>query len=190
VAVNLLSVNIGRAALIGEREGKVVRSAIKKTPVGSSTIEVGLEGLAGDEQRDRRVHGGPTMAVHAFPYEHLRAWERELGRAVPPGFVGENLTVEGLLEQEVRIGDRYRWGEVELRVSKQRTPCFKLDLVFGVEVVPVAWTQCRTGWYFSVLKTGVAPTAGPLELLARGDGSTISNLVTARMPIGVQRKAR
>jgi MOSC domain-containing protein YiiM len=162
------------------------RSAIRKAPVAGDTIEVGELGLAGDEQRERRLyygrqlHGGPDKAVCVYPHEHLPAWEELLERAIPPGTFGENLSIGGALEDEVRVGDLWRWGEVELRVTEPRTPCFKLDLVLGHKVKRVMLHGAMTGWYLAVDRPGVAPTSGSIEVVARGDGPTISDVLRGR----------
>jgi MOSC domain-containing protein YiiM len=164
------------------------RSAIDKRPVAGDAIDVGELGLAGDEQQERRryhgrqLHGGPDKAVCAYPHEHLPAWADLLERDIPPGTFGENLSIAGALEDEVHVGDRWRWGDVVLRVTEPRTPCFKLDLVLGRQVKRLMLHGAMTGWYLAVEQPGVAPTSGAIEVVARGDGPTIADVLRGRTP--------
>ena len=108
-------------------------SAIDKRPV-DGPVAVHALGLAGDEQADRRVHGGPDKALHAYAWAHHADWRAELpGNAWwgVPGAFGENLCVDGLDEHGVCIGDRWRVGSTTLVVTQGRQPCFKLNLRFG-----------------------------------------------------------
>ena len=162
------------------------RSAIRKHPVRTDTIAVGTLGLDGDEQKERRLyygrqmHGGPDKAVCAYPHEHLPAWSELLERDVPPGTFGENLSIGGVLEDEVRIGDRWRWGDVLLRVTEPRTPCYKLDLVLGRSVKRVMLHGAMTGWYLAVDEPGTAPTGGTIEVVGAGDGPTVADVLRGR----------
>ena len=131
---NLLSVNIGAAARLPVPGGRTVLSAIRKTPVEAPVV-VGPLGLAGDEQADLSVHGGLQKAVYAYPVEHLAFWRAERARQgvvtadqpLPPGFMGENLTLTGLVEREAWIGDllRFEGSDCVLRVTGPREPCGK-----------------------------------------------------------------
>lgn len=162
------------------------RSAIRKRPVQAERISVGTLGLDGDEQRERRLyhgrrmHGGPDKAVCVYPHEHLPAWSELLEREVLPGMFGENLSIGGALEDEVRVGDRWRWGDVLLRVTEPRTPCDKLDLVLGRSVKREMLHAAITGWYLAVDGPGSAPTGGTIEVVEAGDGPTIVDVLRGR----------
>ena len=163
------------------------RSAIRKHPVAADVIEVGAEGLAGDEQQEKRriyggrpIHGGVDKAVYAYPHEHLPVWAELLEREVPIGTLGENLSIGGVLEDEVHVGDIWQWGEVLLRVTEPRTPCYKLDLHLGRKVKRFMLHGALTGWYLAVEQPGVAPTSGSIAVLARGDGPTIVDVLRGR----------
>lgn len=175
--LELLSVSVGRGATIGVREGRNVRSGICKLPVESTTIEVGELGLAGDQQVATSVHGGPSQAVYAYSAEHFDDWATELGAPVRPGLFGENLTVAGTTERDVRSGDEWHWGNVRLRVTRRRFPCYKLDMHLGREVGPFMLERQRTGWYLAVVQPGTAPTTGSIEVITRGKGPTIAEEV-------------
>ena len=133
------------------------RSAIAKQPV-AGPVQVGPEGLEGDEQGDRRVHGGPDKAVHQYALEHYAAWRADLG-ALPvldaPGAFGENLASAGVTEATLCWGDRVRIGSVLLEVAQSRQPCWKLNLRFGhKDMARRLQDTGRTGWYWRVLEPG------------------------------------
>jgi MOSC domain-containing protein YiiM len=133
--------------------GRVVRSAIWKSPV-AGPVRVGRLGLEGDVQADPAVHGGQQMAVYLYPAEHYAYWRPLLGE-LPWGAFGENLTVEGLLEEEVRIGDELRIGGVLLEVTQPRTPCVKLAVRFQRPTLVREFADSRrSGFYCSVRQDG------------------------------------
>lgn len=141
-----------------EWRDEAVETAIFKSPV-SGRVAVTALNLAGDRQADLSVHGGTDKAVYAYPSEHYAYW-RENFTGVPLSWsaFGENLTLEGVPEAEVRVGDLFRIGTAELVVTQPRLPCYKLNVRFGR----------LTGFYFSVRKeghlaAGDAATAGPGE---------------------------
>jgi MOSC domain-containing protein YiiM len=108
-------------------------SAIAKRP-REGTVQVLDEGLAPDEQADRRVHGGPEMALHLYPLDHHDWWRGEIGdhpALDEPGGFGSNLAVSGLTEEMVHIGDRFRCGTALIEVSQPRQPCWKIEHRFG-----------------------------------------------------------
>ena len=126
----LVSVNVGLPREV-DWHGRVVRTSIWKEPVDGA-VRVGALNLDGDQQSDLSVHGGTEKAVYVYPREHYEYWKQELpGRDLSWGAFGENLTTEGLLEPDVRIGDRLRIGSAEFLVTQPRMPCFKLGVRFG-----------------------------------------------------------
>src|SRR5947208_5740897 len=125
--MKLVAVSVGGPRPV-EWRGRSVQTSIFKTPV-SHRVHVARDNVEGDQQSDLSVHGGPDKAVYAYPAEHYAFWRRELPDAeLPWGAFGENLTTEGLLEDDVWIGDRYPIGSVELTVTQPRTPCYKLAI--------------------------------------------------------------
>ena len=122
----------------------------------SGRINVARENVQGDRQSDLSVHGGPLKAVYAYPTEHYAFWRTELqDPELTLGAFGENLTTEGMLENKVCIGDRYRVGTVELVVTQPRMPCYKLAIRFGrIDVVKKFLRSGRSGFYFSVEHEG------------------------------------
>ena len=122
----------------------------------------------GDRQSDLSVHGGPDKAICAYPAEHYVYWHRELpNMTLPWGMFGENLTTEGLQEDVLRIGDRFRIGSTEVVVTQPRIPCFKLGLRFGRDdIVKRFLASGRTGFYFKVVAEGeVAASHRRLHLI-------------------------
>ena len=131
--------------------------------------------LDGDRQADLSVHGGISKAVYAYPSEHYQFWRDELpDLELQPAMFGENFTSEGLFEDEINVGDRFRVGEAELMATEPRLPCYKLGIRFGRSDIIKRFLQSRrTGIYFSVLKEGMVSAGDEVELLHR-DPNNIS----------------
>jgi MOSC domain-containing protein YiiM len=160
------SLNIGRSAEVVTGRG-VVRTAFAKQPV-DGPCWITPEGIVGDEQADRRVHGGPDKAACCYPFEHYASWEHELGRSLVVPSFGENLTTEGLLEREVCLGDIFALGSAVLQVSQPRQPCFKVALFHGVRELPRRVQQLgKTGFYLRCLQAGEIAPGAELRLLER-----------------------
>lgn len=157
----------GRAAPL---PGSDTLSGIGKTPV-THPLTLGPEGFKGDEQADRRVHGGIEKAVHHYPLDHYSDWREELGDLLAltaPGGFGENISTAGLTEAEVAVGDTFRLGGALIQVSQGRQPCWKLNHRFGVPDMARRVQQTgRTGWYYRVLQTGTVAPGDRLELIDR-----------------------
>jgi MOSC domain-containing protein YiiM len=134
-------------------------------------VAVGLEGLAGDAQADRRVHGGPEKAVHYYPAEHYAGLAEEVPERaglLHPGALGENLSARGLTEQNVCIGDVFALGSSRLQVSQPRQPCWKIS--HKLDHPPMSRLIAAkgwTGWYFRVLQEGEIAAGDVLELIER-----------------------
>lgn len=135
-------------------------------------VQVLADGLAPDEQADRRVHGGPDMALHLYPLDHHAWWRSEIGdhpMLGEPGGFGSNLTVTGLCEDAVHIGDRFRLGTALIEVSQPRQPCWKIEHRFGHKgMVARIVATGRTGWYFRVLESGEVQAGDRLKRIAIG----------------------
>lgn len=168
--MRVVSVNVGRPRTVSH-QGRSVRTAIFKEPV-IGAVHVGRLNLDGDKQADLRVHGGEDKAVYAYPSEHYAYWAEQLGRAFPWGQFGENLTVEGLLEDDVYIGDVFRIGSVRLEVTQPRTPCFKLAMKMQVDdFVDRFAASLRTGFYLRVLEEGEVEAGAAIARSRRGVGA-------------------
>ena len=185
--LRLLSVNTGRAQPL-VIHGRSFLSAIGKRPV-SGPQAVGAMGLAGDEQADPTVHGGLDKALYMYPSEHLEGWREQRRRhgaslfdeALPPGFVGENLSIEGLLEHEVWIGDELHLPGCVLRVTAPREPCFKFDAVMGLpDAGRRMMEQLCCGWYLAVVRPGHVEAGQPMRLVPGSRGLRVSEAFAAK----------
>jgi MOSC domain-containing protein YiiM len=167
--MKLVAISVGTPREVQWR-GRSVRTSIFKEPV-SGRVPVKRLNIEGDEQSDLSVHGGSDKAVYMYPAEHYASWRRELPDAqLPWGAFGENLTTEGLLEDEVWIGDRYRVGDVQLVVTQPRIPCYKLAIRFGrTDIVKRFLQSGRSGFYLAVEREGEVGAGDTIERLARDD---------------------
>lgn len=149
-------------------------TAIFKTPV-AGRVAVGHEGLDGDQQADRRVHGGPDKALHHFPAEtHARLAARfpDAAATLGPGTLGENLSTVGADETTVCIGDVYALGTARVQLCQPRQPCWKIEARHGVEGMTRAIAEAGiAGWYYRVLEPGTVAVGDAIELLDRPPGA-------------------
>jgi MOSC domain-containing protein YiiM len=144
-------------------------------------IGVSAAGLAGDGQADPVVHGGAGRAVHAYPAEHLGFWRAALGPdELAPGWFGENLTLAGLTEDTVHLGERIRVGSALLEVREPRTPCFKLGIRLGREDAVTRFLRAgRPGYYLSVIEPGQVWAGAPAERQPRPAPDAAGSLTVA-----------
>jgi MOSC domain-containing protein YiiM len=184
--IHLLSVNVAMPAYLGQHLGEPIQSGFKKQPVSGINIYVDELDLAGDGQADLNAHGGLEKAVYAYSADRYDDWHRAAPhlREIPPAYFGENLTVAGVVETDVRIGDVWAWGEARLEVCQPRWPCYKFGLASGRPAfLAIMLRNAWTGWYFRVLTPGEAPLAGPIEVIARGpEGVSVFDAHAARLP--------
>jgi MOSC domain-containing protein YiiM len=163
----LLSVNVGTPKQIAVRRGRPLMSSIGKQPVEGRVRVEGVN-VAGDQQADRRVHGGPDKAVYVYAREDAARWEEQLGRVLPPGMFGENLTTEGVDVSGAVIGERWRIGTVELEVAQPRLPCAKLGTRFGDLTMVKRFAEAsRPGGYCRIVTEGELGAGDEIELLSR-----------------------
>jgi MOSC domain-containing protein YiiM len=181
VSGRVVSVNVGRPAPLPTGK-RVVPSAIGKRPV-TGTVAVRGVNLEGDDQADRSVHGGPDQAVYAYASEDLAFWSDVTGLDIAPGGVfGENLTVAGLDPSRARIGERWRIGTVELRVTGPRIPCFKLEARIGVRGFQKQFLHAgRPGAYFAIAQEGELQAGDAIEVVHRPDHDVTPALVVETM---------
>ncbi|TCM18961.1 MOSC domain-containing protein YiiM [Novosphingobium sp. PhB165] len=145
-------------------------SAIGKHPV-QGPVRVRRLGLEGDEQADLTVHGGPDKAIHHYPHDHYAFWRQAIGAhplLADYGAFGENIATDGLTEEAVCIGDRWRLGTALVEVSQGRQPCWKLDHRFDGAAVNLGVVKSRrAGWYYRVVEEGAVAAGDAMELVAR-----------------------
>jgi MOSC domain-containing protein YiiM len=184
--VKLISLNVGQPREVEWRGRTLVTSIFKDPVTGRRRVEP--HNVEGDRQADREAHGGRYMAVYAYPSEHYPLWKEELGLDdIPWGAFGENLTIQGILEDEVRIGDRFRIGTAELVVTQPRLPCSKLSARFQrADIVKRFLASGRLGFYLAVERSGNIGAGDDIILVDRDPTDlTISHLhhaVTAERP--------
>ncbi|ACX68149.1 MOSC domain-containing protein [Paenibacillus sp. FSL H8-0457] len=173
MTMGIVSLNVGKPVTV-DYQGKDLSTGIYKQPVEGSLFLSSLN-FEGDGQADLINHGGLDKAVCAYPSEHYPYWERSLGKPMPYAAFGENLTLRGLLEDEVRIGDVYRVGEAVLQVSQPRYPCFKLSQKHGVKDMPARVLNTGySGFYFRVLEEGSISADSPVTRLdSQASGITV-----------------
>src|SRR5207249_4657729 len=176
--MKLISVNVGLPRNVNW-QGKVVQTSIWKDPVAQRTFVSKLN-VEGDRQSDLSVHGGADKAVYAYPSEHYSYWRNTLPDLdLPWGAFGENFTTEGLLEENVRIGDRLQVGSAEFIVTQPRMPCFKLGIRHNrMDMVKLFRESKRSGFYFAVLREGDVGAGDPIHRAERQDGAlTVADIV-------------
>lgn len=165
--MKILSLNVGLPREV-DWHGQPVSTGIFKQPV-SGRVRLRTLNFDGDRQADLTVHGGTHKAVYAYPSEHYAYWKKELGAAeLPYGKFGENLTTEGILEDDLHVGDRLSAGSAELLVTQPRLPCYKLGIRFGDDaMVKRFFLAARTGFYFSVAREGEIRAGDEIKIVAR-----------------------
>jgi len=172
--MKILSVNVGSIADLFVRQSEHMRrvvTGIHKMPV-TGKVQVGKLGLEGDEQADLSVHGGLNKAVYAYSIEHYPFWIAQRLAALkreeplPHGSMGENLTLEGLLESDVWIGDRLQAGSVLLEITEPRQPCYKFNAKMGFSHAAKMMLQAGcSGFYLRVIETGELQAGDAVRLI-------------------------
>jgi MOSC domain-containing protein YiiM len=164
------SVNVGRPREIAVRD-TIVRTSIWKEPVAGRVAVRGVN-LAGDDQADRRVHGGDRKAVYAYAREDLDWWGERLGRPLDPGTFGENLTTEGLDVSGARVGERWRVGSALLEVTQPRLPCHKLELrMERPGFIDEFIDGGRPGAYLRIIEEGEVGAGDDARIESRPEGA-------------------
>jgi MOSC domain-containing protein YiiM len=149
----VLSINVGqvREFVFNDRPAK---SAIWKAPVAGRIAARGVN-LEGDDQADREAHGGPDKALYAYAVEDLRWWEERLGRSLPYGQFGENVTTEGIEVNGALVGERWEIGSTVLEVSEPRVPCWRLGVRMDDPKFPRRFADAlRPGAYLRIIVEG------------------------------------
>ena len=177
----LISVNVGRPQQVAvSRRGRPVMSAITKAPVAGRVAVRGVN-LAGDDQADRSVHGGPDKAIYAYGAEDTAWWAARLDASFGPGAFGENLTTSGVDVSGAVIGECWRVGSAELEVCQPRQPCYKLGIAFGDPRMVRRFAKAgRPGAYLRIVREGEVGAGDPVQIAARPNhGITIAMVARA-----------
>jgi MOSC domain-containing protein YiiM len=164
----LVAVNVGQVRHV-THHGRDVTTGIYKEPVADRVATNGVN-IDGDDQADRQVHGGPDRAAYAYAQEDLTWWSERLGRAVPPGSMGENLTTSGLDVTGALVGERWRVGTVLFEVSSPRVPCYKLGLRMEDGRFQQRFAAAgRPGAYLRIVEHGALAAGDPITVVHRPD---------------------
>jgi MOSC domain-containing protein YiiM len=187
---HIVSVNVGRPRQVSVRRGRPVMSAIGKAPVDGRVRVEGVN-VAGDNQADRRVHGGPDKAVYAYAGEDAAWWAAELGREIPPGMFGENLTTAGVDVSGAVVGEHWRVGTAEFEVCQPRIPCFKLGLRFADPLMVRRFGEAsRPGAYLRIVRAGELGAGDALEVVDRPAHGVTVALVSRALLLDESLRAR
>jgi MOSC domain-containing protein YiiM len=163
---HVVSVNVSGVQVVPHHDREVA-TGIFKVPVPGRVRVRGVN-LEGDDQADRRVHGGPDRAAYAYASEDLDWWAAELGRPVPPGSMGENLTLHGVDVTGAAIGERWRIGSTVFEVTSPRVPCFKLGIRIGEPRFPARFSLARRpGAYLRIIQEGDVAAGDRVEPVER-----------------------
>jgi MOSC domain-containing protein YiiM len=169
VKIEIETVAVGQPRVVPWR-GREVPTSIFKSPV-EGRVPVRRNNLEGDRQSDRAVHGGEYKAVYAYAADHYAWWKEALGRELEPASFGENLTIRGLDEERVSIGDVFRMGSAELEAAGPRLPCYKLGLRFGDPGMVKKFAEAgRWGIYFRVMSGGAVAAGDEVERIHADPG--------------------
>lgn len=156
---------VGRAVPYRDDE----QSAFAKTPV-AGPVAIRTLGIEGDQQADLKHHGGPHMAVHHYPHDHHAFWRSQIGDHEVlklPGAFGSNLSVTGLSETDVKLGDRFKLGSAVLELSQPRMPCWKIEHRFQRKAMVAKIIKTgKSGWYYRVIEEGTAVAGDTLERIS------------------------
>ena len=164
----VLSVNVGGVREF-EYNGRPAKSAIWKSPAVGRIAARGVN-LAGDDQADRKAHGGPDKALYAYAVEDARWWEQEIGRALAYGAFGQNLTTEGIDVNDALVGERWQIGTTVLEVSEPRIPCWRLGVRMNDKLFPRRFTEAfRPGAYLRIVVEGDAGAGDEIRVVERPD---------------------
>ena len=167
--MKVLSVHVGSLQEM-LRNGKKIQTGIFKQPT-EGPIEVKRLGLEGDQQANKKLHGGIYKAICVYPSEHYDLWKEELGKPdLSFGDFGENLTTVGLMEGDICLGDRMRIGSVEMVVTQPREPCITLNARLDTKDLSVRILKSgRSGFYCSVEREGTIEKGGSIEYVSRDE---------------------
>ncbi len=175
----ILSVNVGQPREV-EFRGRPVSTGIFKYPV-DGPVRVDGVNVAGDDQADRRVHGGVDKAVYAYAAEDYEWWSRQLGRTLNPGTFGDNLTTGGIDIGAAVVGQRWQIRDVVLEVSEPRVPCFKLGIRMEDDAFLAMFSAAdRPGSYLRIIAEGSLAAGDPVGI-GPAPGHGLSVLDVARI---------
>ncbi len=164
----IVSVNVGTPKEF-EYKGRIAKSAIWKTPILGRVMARGVN-MDGDDQADRKAHGGYDKAIYAYASEDLLWWGQQVGRALVYGEFGENITTQGIEVNDALVGERWEVGNTVLEVSEPRIPCWRLGVRMNDKTFPRKFTQAlRPGSYLRIIKEGDIGCGDKINVIERPD---------------------
>ena len=177
--MKVISVNVGVPREVIWKRRKVMTGIFKES-VGTERVAIRQLNLDGDRQADLTVHGGTDKAVYAYPSEYYPYWREQFpDMALPWGMFGENLTITGLTEETVHVGDRFQIGTAELMVTQPRLPCYKLGIKFGRDDILKRFLESGlTGFYLAVTKEGEVAQGDTITAISREEHQLSISTIT------------
>ncbi len=175
----IVSINIGKPQSIPGKNSRSFKSSFLRKPI-KGKIFLGYEGFENDQVGDPRLHGGVDKAVCVYSQEHFDYWTNQKGLQLHQPAFGENLTIEGLKETQVHIGDVFKVGEATVQISQPRQPCHKINKIYDNQEM-ACWVKSTgfTGFYFRVIEQGWVTPGAKLDLIKQGDGAFSVNEVNS-----------
>jgi MOSC domain-containing protein YiiM len=168
IEAKVLSVNVGTAREF-DYNGRPAKSAIWKSPVAGRIAARGIN-LEGDDQADRKAHGGPDKVVYAYAIEDALWWKEKLGRSLQYGEFGENLTTEGIAVNDALVGERWAIGTAVFEVSEPRIPCWRLGVRMNDQGFVRRFTEAmRPGTYLRIIVEGAVGAGDGIKIIERPD---------------------
>ena len=158
----------GKEQKIDTTKRKEFNSSYQKESLGNDSYSITNTGFILDEQSDKENHGGPDKAICAYNFEYYKYLEDTYDISLPLCAFGENLSLKGVSDSDICIGDRFQYGEVTLEVSQPRQPCWKISTILGIKnLTSIVVKEHKTGFYFRVIQDGVITPNDTLKLLSR-----------------------
>lgn len=169
--MKVISIQVGLPQVVMTKNENIVTTGIFKESIGERRVKVNQLNLEGDAQADLTVHGGWSKSVYVYPAEHYEFWRKELpDQELPYGVFGENLTVDGMIEKEIFIGDEIEIGTARFAVTEPRMPCYKLGIRFGrADIIKRFMQSLRSGFYLTVLRPGEIGAGDEIKFLRRDE---------------------
>ncbi len=166
----IISISIGKPKTISVNSSRPIKTSFLRTPIGEKVF-LGYEGFENDQVGDPRLHGGVDKAACVYSKEHFDYWINEKGLKLNTPAFGENLTVEGLLETNIHIGDVFTIGQAQVQISQPRQPCHKINKVYNNQEM-ACWVKSSgfTGFYFRVIEQGWVTPGDEIILNKKGEG--------------------
>lgn len=163
--LKVVSLNVGKVKEV-TYDGKTIRTGIYKKPIQEPLEAKGIN-IEGDDQGNRKTHGGIDRAIYSYPMEHYSYWKKQYPtKELPFGMFGENLTTEGLLEKDVKVGDIFKIGTTKIMALQPRMPCYRLGYKFDDEKIIDKFLETDyCGIFYRIIKEGKLQVGDEINLI-------------------------